>query len=78
MFYVASRGYRCIAHGRRSHGRSSQPWNGNDMDTYADDLATLTETLDLRSAIHVGHSTGGSRWRGISGGTAPSACLRPC
>ncbi len=59
MFFLASRGYRCIAHDRRGHGRSSQPWNGNDLDTYADDLATLTETLDLRNAIHVGHSTGG-------------------
>jgi len=59
MFYLASRGYRCIAHDRRGHGRSSQPWNGNDMDTYADDLATLAETLDLKDAIHVGHSTGG-------------------
>src|SRR5258708_4401185 len=59
MFYLASRGYRCIAHDRRGHGRSSQPWNGNDMDTYADDLATLTEILDLTQAIHVGHSTGG-------------------
>ncbi len=59
MFYLASRGYRCIAHDRRGHGRSSQPWNGNDMDTYADDLATLVEALDLKNAIHVGHSTGG-------------------
>ena len=59
MFYLASRGYRCIAHDRRGHGRSSQPWNGNDMDTYADDLAKLVEALDLRNAIHVGHSTGG-------------------
>jgi non-heme chloroperoxidase len=59
MFYLASRGYRCIAHDRRGHGRSSQPLNGNDMDTYADDLAALTETLDLKQAIHVGHSTGG-------------------
>ena len=59
MFYLASRGFRCIAHDRRGHGRSSQPWNGNDMDTYADDLAKLTEALDLRDAIHVGHSTGG-------------------
>jgi non-heme chloroperoxidase len=59
MLFLASRGYRCIAHDRRGHGRSSQPWNGNDMDTYADDLATLTEALDLRDAIHVGHSTGG-------------------
>src|SRR5258706_13090664 len=53
MFFLASRGYRCIAHDRRGHGRSSQPWNGNDMDTYADDLAALVETLDLRDAIHV-------------------------
>jgi non-heme chloroperoxidase len=59
MFFLASRGYRCIAHDRRGHGRSSQPWNGNDMDTYADDLAALVEKLDLKSAIHVGHSTGG-------------------
>src|SRR6202008_4357612 len=59
MFFLASRGYRCIAHDRRGHGRSSQPWNGNDLDTYADDLSTLVETLDLKSAIHVGHSTGG-------------------
>ena len=59
MFFLASQGYRCIAHDRRGHGRSSQPWSGNDMDTYADDLAALAETLDLRNAVHVGHSTGG-------------------
>jgi non-heme chloroperoxidase len=59
MFFLASRGYRCIAHDRRGHGRSSQPWNGNDMDTYADDLSALTEALDLKDAVHVGHSTGG-------------------
>ena len=59
MVFLASRGYRCIAHDRRGHGRSSQPWDGNDMDTYADDLATIAEALDLRNAIHVGHSTGG-------------------
>jgi non-heme chloroperoxidase len=59
MIVLASNGYRCIAHDRRGHGRSSQPWNGNDMDTYADDLATLVEKLDLTDAIHVGHSTGG-------------------
>jgi non-heme chloroperoxidase len=59
MYFLASRGYRCIAHDRRGHGRSSQPWNGNDLDTYADDLAELTEKLDLKKAIHVGHSTGG-------------------
>ena len=59
MVFLASHGYRCIAHDRRGHGRSSQPWNGNDMDTYADDLAKLVETLNLQNAIHVGHSTGG-------------------
>ena len=59
MFYLASRGYRVIAHDRRGHGRSSQPWTGNDMDTYADDLAELVQKLDLKNAIHVGHSTGG-------------------
>ena len=59
MLFLASRGYRCIAHDRRGHGQSSQPWNGNEMDTYADDLATLVEALDLKNAIHVGHSTGG-------------------
>ena len=59
MFFLASSGYRCIAHDRRGHGRSSQPWNGNDMDTYADDLAELVTKLDLKDAIHVGHSTGG-------------------
>ncbi|MBI1779439.1 MAG: alpha/beta hydrolase [Proteobacteria bacterium] len=59
MVYLASRGFRCIAHDRRGHGRSGQPWSGNEMDTYADDLAQLVEALDLRQAIHVGHSTGG-------------------
>ena len=59
MFFLASRGYRCIAHDRRGHGRSSQSWGGNDLDTYADDLATLVEALGLRGAIHIGHSTGG-------------------
>ena len=59
MMFLASRGYRCIAHDRRGHGRSSQPWNGNEMNTYADDLAALVETLGLQGAIHVGHSTGG-------------------
>jgi non-heme chloroperoxidase len=59
MVFLADHGYRCIAHDRRGHGRSSQPWTGNNMDTYADDLAALVETLDLKRAVHVGHSTGG-------------------
>ena len=59
MFFLVSKGYRCIGHDRRGHGRSSQTWGGNDMDTYADDLASLVEALDLKDAIHVGHSTGG-------------------
>jgi non-heme chloroperoxidase len=59
MVFLAARGYRCIAHDRRSHGRSTQTWDGNEMNTYADDLAALVEKLDLKDAIHVGHSTGG-------------------
>jgi non-heme chloroperoxidase len=59
MLFLAAHGYRTIAHDRRGHGRSSQPWDGNDMDTYADDLAELTRALDLKDAVHVGHSTGG-------------------
>ena len=59
MYFLASRGYRCVAADRRGHGRSSQPWNGNDLDTYADDLAVVVEKLYLKKAIHVGHSTGG-------------------
>jgi non-heme chloroperoxidase len=59
MLFLADRGFRCIAHDRRGHGRSSQPWNGNEMNTYADDLAELTAHLELQDAIHVGHSTGG-------------------
>ena len=59
LVFVASHGYRAIAHDRRGHGRSSQPWDGNDMDTYADDLAALLDTLDLHEAVLVGHSTGG-------------------
>src|SRR5260370_4423747 len=61
MFFLAQRGYRCIAHDRRGHGRSSQTWNGNDLDTYAEDLAQLVEALDLKDAIHVGHSTRGGQ-----------------
>ncbi|HUQ91240.1 MAG TPA: alpha/beta hydrolase [Bryobacteraceae bacterium] len=59
MVFLAAHGYRCIAHDRRGHGRSSQPFAGNEMDTYADDLAALTEALDLKNAVHIGHSTGG-------------------
>jgi non-heme chloroperoxidase len=59
MFFLASHGYRVIAHDRRGHGRSSQPWDGNNMDQYADDLAELTAALDLQDAVHIGHSTGG-------------------
>src|SRR5271170_3783535 len=59
MLFLGDRGFRCIAHDRRGHGRSSQPWNGNEMDTYADDLAALVRELDLKDAVHVGHSTGG-------------------
>ncbi len=59
MFFFASNGYRCIGIDRRGHGRSSQPWTGNDMDTYADDLAAVVAELDLHDAIHIGHSTGG-------------------
>ena len=59
MVFLGQHGYRCIAHDRRGHGRSSQPWSGNEMDTYADDLAALVSALDLQNAVHVGHSTGG-------------------
>src|SRR5438445_583222 len=59
MLFLAGRGFRCVAHDRRGHCRSSQPWDGNEMNTYADDLAARTEKFDLKDAIHVGHSTGG-------------------
>ena len=59
MMFLSERGFRVIAHDRRGHGRSSQPWNGNDLNTYADDVAVLVSALDLRDAGHVGHSTGG-------------------
>jgi len=78
MMFLASRGYRCIAHDRRGHGRSYQPWNGNDMDTYADDLAALVNTLNLQQAIHVGHSTGGgevARYIGRHGSKRVSAAV---
>jgi len=59
MMFLASKGYRCIAHDRRGHGRSSQPWTGNDMDTYAEDLSVIMETLDLKNAVLIGFSAGG-------------------
>jgi non-heme chloroperoxidase len=59
MLFLGTRGYRCVAHDRRGHGRSGQPWDGNEMDTYADDLAAVVEALDLKNAVHIGHSTGG-------------------
>ena len=79
MFFLASRGYRCIAHDRRGHGRSSQPWHGNDLDTYADDLAEL----DARSSTSRTRSTSAippaaARSPAISAATAPSAWPRPC
>src|SRR5256886_8416350 len=64
MVFLAERGYRCIAHDRRGHGRSSQPWQGNDMDTYADDLAELVKALDCQMPIHVAHSTGAAEAAG--------------
>ncbi len=78
MIFLASNGYRCIAHDRRGHGRSSQPWHGNDMDTYADDVAQLVASLDLRDAVHVGHSTGGgevARYIGRHGTTRVAGAI---
>jgi len=78
MVFLASHGFRTIAHDRRGHGRSSQPWDGNDMNTYADDLAALTEALDLKDAIHVGHSAEVERWSAISAATAQSGLPKRC
>ena len=78
LFLVASHGYRAIAHDRRGGGRSGQPWNGNDLDTYADDLAELMQALDLDDAVLVGHSTGGGEVAATSAATAPPASPRPC
>jgi non-heme chloroperoxidase len=78
MLFLAYNGYRCIAHDRRGHGRSSQPGTGNTMDTYADDLAALTQHLDLKGAIHIGHSTGGgevARYIGRHGTSRVSAAV---
>ncbi|HEX9892320.1 MAG TPA: alpha/beta fold hydrolase [Gemmatimonadales bacterium] len=77
MVFLAVRGYRCIAHDRRGHGRSTQSWNGNEMDTYADDLATLIETLDLRDLALIGFSTGGGEVGAISAVTAPGVWPKP-
>ena len=76
MLYFGNLGYRVIAHDRRGHGRSSQTWDGNDMDTYADDLAELFEKLDLKDAIMVGHSTGAAKWRATWVATEPSGSQR--
>lgn len=79
MLFLADRGYRCIAHDRGGHGRSGQPWFGHDMDTYADDLATLVDTLDLKQAVLVGHMLRAAvRWPASSAATAPAASRRPC
>src|SRR4051812_772508 len=72
MFFLASHGYRVIAHDRRGHGRSSQPWDGNDLDAYADDLAELVRQLNLRDAVHIGHSTGGGEVTRYIGRPGPS------
>jgi non-heme chloroperoxidase len=78
MFFLAQRGFRCIAHDRRGHGRSSQPWDGNDMDHYADDLAELLTHLDLTDVVLVGHSAGGARSHVTSDAMGPSALPKPC
>ena len=75
---VADNGFRAIAHDRRGHGRSSQAWDGNDMDTYADDLAAVIDELDLRDAILVGHSTGGGEVARYLGRHGTAACPRRC
>jgi non-heme chloroperoxidase len=78
MMFLANHGFRCIAHDRRGHGRSSQPWHGNDLSTYADDLAELIEHLGVIEAIHVGHSTGGgevARYIGRHGTTRVSKAV---
>ncbi|WP_406858569.1 alpha/beta hydrolase [Alsobacter sp. KACC 23698] len=78
MYFLASNGFRVIAHDRRGHGRSDQSWHGNDLDTYADDLAELVRKLELRDAVHVGHSTGGgevTRYIGRHGGAGVSKAV---
>ena len=78
MYFLAKRGYRCIAHDRRGHGRSSQPWQGNDMDTYADDLAELVDELDLKMRSTWVTRPAVARWRGTSGGMARNGLRRRC
>ena len=78
MFFLASRGYRCIAHDRRGHGRSSQPWNGNDLDTYADDLAELVEALDLKDASTSATRRAAAKSPATSAVTGHGAWPRPC
>jgi non-heme chloroperoxidase len=73
MLFFLGQGYRVIAHDRRGHGRSSQTWTGNEMDTYADDVAELTDALDLKDAVHIGHSTGGGEVARYVGATARRA-----
>src|SRR5687768_8847971 len=78
MTFLASNGHRCIAHDRRGHGRSSQPWDGNEMDTYADDLDALLTQLDIKGAMMVGHSTGGgevARYLGRHGSSRVSKAV---
>ena len=81
MFFLASNAFRCIAHDLRGHGRSSQPWNGNDIDTYAADLAELMETLDIKNAVLIGFPrAGGSRslYRPAWHGTGGQSCFDRC
>ena len=77
MMFLASNGYRCIAHDRRGHGRSSQPWNGNEMDTYADDLSTLIQTLDLMVPSSSAFPRAAAKWPAISAVMAQNGWPRP-
>ena len=77
MIFLAGHGYRCIAHDRRGHGRSSQPWDGNDMDHYADDMAELLDHLDVTNAVLVGFRRVAAKWHAISADMARNASPRP-